>query len=206
MTSVFLLIAGFSVLLASAKTITIVVGGNGTNQDASLIFKPQEVKAAVGDIVVFNFTNGTHSAIESTFAQPCISAHDSNITLNGFNSGLRDTVNGTAQTTLTVEILQADQNKTFWFYDSWGCGQGGVGAINANDSGWQNFEGFVRNAKRLNGSGGGASSSSISRRPTSVLPTPTSTTTGNSAEKLGMNTAKIIYIFAPILLAMSVMP
>ena len=44
----------FSTLLASAKTITIVVGGNGTNMDASLIFQPQEVKAAVGDIVVFN--------------------------------------------------------------------------------------------------------------------------------------------------------
>lgn len=47
----------FSALLASAETITIVVGGNGTNQDASLIFQPQEVKAAVGDIVVFNCTS-----------------------------------------------------------------------------------------------------------------------------------------------------
>lgn len=47
----------FSALPAFAKTVTIVVGGNGTNLDASLIFQPQEVKAAVGDIVVFNCTS-----------------------------------------------------------------------------------------------------------------------------------------------------
>jgi len=190
-----------SALLASAKTVTIVVGGNGTKQDASLIFQPQEVKADVGDIVVFNFTNGTHTAIESTFAEPCIPAHDSNITLNGFDSGLRDAVNGTGQTTLSIEIQPADQNKTFWFYDLWGCGQGGVGAINANDSDWENFDAFVRNAKRLNGSGGGTSSS-ISSRPTSLLPVPTSTGTDNSAESVGANAVWAISIFTPFLLAM----
>jgi len=46
-----------SALLASAKTVTIVVGGNGTTQDASLIFQPQEVQADVGDFVVFNCTS-----------------------------------------------------------------------------------------------------------------------------------------------------
>ena len=43
-----------SALLAPAKTVTILVGGNGTTQDPSLIFQPQEVKADVGDFVVFN--------------------------------------------------------------------------------------------------------------------------------------------------------
>lgn len=146
-------------------------------------------------------TNGTHSAIESTFAEPCIPAHDSNITLNGFDSGLRDAVNGTGQTTLSIEIQPADKNKTFWFYDLWGCGQGGVGAINANDSDWENFGAFVRNAKRLNGSSGGTSSS-LTRRPTSLLPVPTSTGTDNSAESVGANAVRAISIFTPFLLAM----
>ena len=140
-------------------------------------------------------TNGTHSAVESTFAEPCLPAHDSNITLNGFDSGLRDAANGTGQTTLTVEIQQADQNKTFWFYDVWGCGQGGVGAINANDSDWENFDAFVRNAKRLNGSSGGVSSSLSTHRSTSSLPVPTSTT-GNSAGRAGANAFKATYILA----------
>jgi len=197
---VFIII--LSVLLASAKTVTIVVGGNGTVQDASLIFQPQEVKAAVGDVVVFNFTNGTHSAIESTFAEPCVPAHDSNITINGFYSGLRDTVNGTAQTTLTVEIQEADQNRTFWFYDIWGCGQGGVGAINPNDSNSENFDAFVRNARRLNGSSGGTSSSTT-RRPTSSPSVPTSTATaGNSAESVGASVVEAVFILTPFLLAM----
>jgi len=203
-TSVFVLC---SALVASAKTITIVVGGNGTTQDASLIFQPQEVTANVGDFVVFNFTNGTHSAIESTFAGPCIPAHDTNTTINGFYSGLRDTVNGTAKTTLTVEIKEADENRTLWFYDIWGCGEGGVGAINANDSDWENFDAFVRNARRLNGSGDDSSpsgGSSISR-PTSSRPTPTSTGTGNSAERVGTNAVKAISIFMPFLLAMFAM-
>jgi hypothetical protein len=112
-------------------------------------------------------------------------------------------VNGTAQTTLTVTIQPADQNTTFWFFDLWGCGQGGVGAINANDSDWQNFGAFVRNAKRLNGTS--TSSSSFSRPPTSTLhPTPTSTTTANSAERVGANAIKMIFMLAPILLAMFV--
>lgn len=198
--SVFL-ITLCSALLASAATITVTVGGNGTNKDASLIFQPQEVKAAVWDMVVFNFTNGTHSVIQSTFAEPCVPAHDSNATINGFDSGLRDTVNGTAMTTLIVQILPADQNKTIWFYDLWGCSQGGVGAINANDSDWENFAAFVRNAKRLNGTGGN-SSSSISHRPTSTSPVPTSTAAGNSAERIGANTIKAISILTPFLLAL----
>ena len=215
-----------SVLLASAKTITIVVGGNGTTQDASKIFQPQEVTAAVGDFVVFNctsthrtpstfqlnsdrvfrsplsVTNGTHTAVESTFAEPCLLAHEANSTINGFDSGLRNTVNGTAMTNLTVEIKEGDENRTIWFYDLWGCGAGGVGAINANDSDWQNFDAFVRNAKRLNGTGGSSSGGgSFTGRPSSSRPVPTGTTDGNSAGRVGGNVVMATVLFAPLLFA-----
>jgi len=204
--SVFL-VALSSALLASAKTVTVVVGGNGTTQDPSLIFQPQEVTADVGDFVVFNFTNGTHSAVESTFAAPCVPIHDTNITFNGFNSGLRDAVNGSAKTTLTVEITEEDRNRTIWFYDIWGCAEGGVGAINANDSDSENLSAFVRNAKRLNGTGDTSSSSggSLTGQPTSTRPAPTSTATGNSAERVGENTVKAIAAFTPFLFIMFAM-
>lgn len=152
--------------------------------------------------------NGTHSAIESTFAGPCRPAHDSNSSISGFYSGIRDTVNGTIHTTLTVEITKPDQNRTFWFYDVYGCGAGGVGAINANDTDWENFEAFVRNAKRLNGTGDGTSSGSGGRSSTggpsgTRSSSPTSTgSTGNSAERVGANTMKVISIFTPFLLVM----
>ena len=149
-------------------------------------------------------TNGTHSAVESTFAAPCIPIHDTNITFNGFNSGLRDAVNGTAETILSVEITEEDRNRTIWFYDIWGCSEGGVGAINANDSGSENYNAFVRNAKRLNGTGDTSSGSggSSTGRPTSTGSVPTSTATGNSAERVGENAVKAISIFTPLLLAM----
>ena len=153
----------------------------------------------------FSVTNGTHSAIQSSFAEPCIPIHKTNSTINGFDSGLRDTVNGTAKTTLAIEIKEAGgENKTIWFYDIWGCGEGGVGAINVNDSDWENFDGFVRNAKRLNGTGGNSSSvgGSFTGRPTSSRPVPTSTTDGSSAERVGANTVVAIVILAPLLLAM----
>ena len=150
-------------------------------------------------------TNGTHSAIESSFAEPCIPIHETNTTINGFYSGIRDTVNGTAKTTLTVEIKEADENRTIWFYDIWGCGEGGVGAINANDTDWENYDAFVRNAKRLNGTGDDSGSSgggSFTGRPTSSRPVPTSTTDGSSAERVGANTVVAIAALAPLLLAL----
>lgn len=153
---------------------------------------------------LLSVTNGTHSAIQSSFAEPCVPVHETNTTINGFYSGLRDTVNGTAKTTLAVEIKEADANRTIWFYDIWGCGEGGVGAINTNNSDWENFDAFVRNAKRLNGTGGDSGSGgggSFTGRPTSSRPVPTSTTDGSSAERVGGSTMVAIVTLAPLFLA-----
>jgi hypothetical protein len=96
-------------------------------------------------------TNGTHSATQSTFASPCIPAHDANVTINGFDSGMRPAGNGTAITSLPVPITPQIANTTIWFYDRAACGGGAVGVINANDSSLQTLAGFQRNAMRLNG-------------------------------------------------------
>ena len=84
-------------------------------------------------------TQGNHSAIQSEFATPCIPAHDTNITVNGFNSGFRDAGNGTAITNLPVTI---SDNSTIWFYDANTCAQGGVGGINVNESSTETLDGF----------------------------------------------------------------
>ena len=80
-----------------------------------------------------------HAATQSTFASPCIPAHDTNITINGFDSGFRDTVNGTAITNLVVPITD---NSTIWFFDVNTCARGGVGGINVNDSSTETLDGF----------------------------------------------------------------
>jgi hypothetical protein len=145
------------VYLAAAETIIITVGDNST--DGTTTFDPPRVDAVVGDTVVFNckffflsypcdlidipVTSGNHTAIQSTFSSPCIPAHDTDVTINGFDSGFRNTTPGTSGTILSVPILEQNQNETFWFYDFNTCGQGGVGAINNNESSTETLAGFV---------------------------------------------------------------
>ncbi|KAI0753169.1 hypothetical protein C8Q80DRAFT_1150408 [Daedaleopsis nitida] len=166
---------------ASAKQIVITVGGN-TTDNATAVFNPAEVTAKIGDVIFFNFTQGNHTAIQSTFAGPCIPAHDTNATINGFDSGFRDTVNGTAITNLQVPITD---NSTIWFYDANLCADGGVGGINVNESSTETLDGFVRNAIRLNGTDSESTSSTASSTRTSTAGAhPTGGSTGsNSAER-----------------------
>ncbi|KAI9062444.1 hypothetical protein FKP32DRAFT_1574111, partial [Trametes sanguinea] len=174
---------------ASAKQIVITVGDPLSSDNATTVFRPAEVKANIGDVVLFNFTQGNHSATQSTFASPCIPAHDTNVTINGFNSDLRPTNNGTAITNLPVTITT---NDTIWFYDIATCAEGGVGGININDSSTETLEGFQRNAIRLNGTSTSSSSASsaTSTSPsgtssgTSASKTPSSGSSSNGAERL----------------------
>src|SRR6266404_114606 len=146
-----------SVYLAAATTIVVTVGGNTTG-DGTTTFNPQRVVAKLGDIVVFNcefvfrscrrvlidipVTRGNHTATESTFDNPCIPAHETDPTINGFNSGFRNTTTGTAGSILTVPILEQNENHTFWFYDYNECSEGGVGVINNNESSTETLAGF----------------------------------------------------------------
>ncbi|KAF4563249.1 hypothetical protein EYR36_003688 [Pleurotus pulmonarius] len=139
------------VACVAAKDIWIQVGANKTN-DATTVFQPQRVTAKLGDTVIRVFfcehlvTNGNHSATQSTFSAPCIRAHDSNITINGFDSMFRDAGNGTAVTILAVPMLPDNVNKTMWFYDRNTCGAGGVGVINNDENTTETLDGFEVNA------------------------------------------------------------
>jgi len=149
-----------SVYLAAAETIVIIVGGNNTN--GTITFNPSRVNAVLGDTVVFTFASGNHTATQSTFSNPCIPAHDTNVTINGFDSGFRNTTPGTPDSILSVPILEQNQNQPFWFFDANTCGEGGVGVINDDESSTETLAGFVRNAIRLNGTNSSDSSSGTS--------------------------------------------
>ena len=85
-------------------------------------------------------TLGNHTATQSTFSSPCIPAHNTNVTVNGFNSGFRNAGNGQAITNLPVIV--DNPNATIWFFDYNTCAQGGVGGININDSSLETLQGF----------------------------------------------------------------
>ncbi|KII95673.1 hypothetical protein PLICRDRAFT_48623 [Plicaturopsis crispa FD-325 SS-3] len=174
-------IAAFAAIAAvSAKTIVVTVGGNTTANETT-VFQPAVILANEGDDVVFNFTQGNHTVTQSTFASPCIPANEANSTINGFNSGFRDAGNESAITILSVPILPDIANQTLWFYDANTCGLGGVGAINVNFSSFQNFDGFVRNAKRLNGTASSSSSSATKSRTASASSTASSSSSSSSS-------------------------
>ncbi|KAN0130825.1 hypothetical protein V8E53_011500 [Lactarius tabidus] len=180
----FILLVLASVYLVAAETIVITVGDNAA--DGSTTFDPLRVDAVVGDTVVFNFTSGNHTATQSTFSSPCIPAHDTNVTINGFDSGFRNTTPGTAGSILSVPILAQNQNETFWFFDFNTCGQGGVGAINNNESSTETLAGFVRNAIRLNGtnaSDANAGTVTSSRKPSSVTSSSSVPKSSSAAER-----------------------
>ncbi|KAG6857187.1 hypothetical protein H0H87_008252 [Tephrocybe sp. NHM501043] len=147
-----------AVCTVAAKTIVITVGGNTTN-DATTVFKPNVVVANEGDTVLFNcellsyrffdhcldplfppVTNGNHTVTQSTFAFPCVPAHTTDSTVNGFDSSFRDAGNEQAITTLSVTV--DDPDKTIWFYDYNTCAQGGVGAVNLNKTSTETLDGF----------------------------------------------------------------
>jgi protein AFG1 len=70
---------------ASAATITIMVGQGG-----NLAFTPNEVKAAMGDVVQFQFpAGGNHSVVEGDFNNACQPAAK-----GGFFLGYMNTFNG----------------------------------------------------------------------------------------------------------------
>jgi len=187
----------------AARTIVITVGGSSVNEtNATAIFDPQTVDAVAGDTVVFNFTFGNHTVTQSEFATPCIHAHDTDSSVNGFDSAFRDAGSEQAVTQLQVPITKDNENDTIWFYDANTCAEGGVGAINVNESSSQPFDAFVRNAERLNGTAPPVDNTSSSTDTTGATGTDGSspaTTSASSNGARGLTAAFTVVI--PLLLA-----
>lgn len=61
----------------------VIVGGSG------LVYTPNTIEAAIGDMVVFTFMSNNHTASQSAFATPCDKL------AGGFDSGFMPNVNNT---------------------------------------------------------------------------------------------------------------
>jgi plastocyanin len=140
---------------ASAGETVVITVADVTSSNATSVFTPSQVTAAEGATVLFNFTQGNHTATESAFFAPCEPLNYTNGT-NGFDSNFQvANVSASIFPIATVPILVQNDNMTMWFYDVNTCGEGGVGVINlvAGDpaTSGQTLAGFIRNAIRLNG-------------------------------------------------------
>lgn len=88
------------------QTFDVKVGGDG------LVFTPNFVNAAQGDIVNFIFLNKNHTVTQSSFAEPCGALE------GGFDSGFQAVANGTAADKLpTVQYtVTTPPDEPVWFF------------------------------------------------------------------------------------------
>ncbi|KAF7367601.1 hypothetical protein MSAN_00823400 [Mycena sanguinolenta] len=123
-----------------------------------LSYTPSNISAAIGDTVTFEFHPKNHTVTQSSFSQPCVSLTETSKSGQvGFKSGFQFVAdNATTFPTFNITI---NDTSPVWAY----CGQVGhcqagmVFAINAVESGPNNFAAFQAIA---NASGSGSASSS----------------------------------------------
>jgi len=99
---------------AAVATHQVTVGGA-----AGLVYSPESVVAAVGDMVVFTFMASNHTVTQSAFAEPCKklpTGMDS-----GFMANINNTVSPPPQMAMQVTVATP-----IWFYcrQSGHCGKG----------------------------------------------------------------------------------
>jgi plastocyanin len=71
-------------ITANTDSHQVVVGGT-----AGLVYVPDTIQAAVGDMVIFTFMSNNHTATQSAFAEPCVKLE------GGMDSGFMANVNNT---------------------------------------------------------------------------------------------------------------
>jgi plastocyanin len=163
----------------------IVVGGPG-----KLLFTPSNISAQVGDTITFQFQQKNHSATQSSFAAPCRAlALTSTTGQVGFDSGFMPVPDGS--TTFPTYTIQVNDTAPVWVYCRQGnhCGSGMVFAVNAIESGPNNFDAFKAKAIQLNGTS--ASSSA-------PAPAPTSTTGGAHFTSVSHGAGIVVAIIAVV--------
>ncbi|KAI7917393.1 hypothetical protein M0657_004964 [Pyricularia oryzae] len=129
----------------SGVTHNVTVGG-----PKGLIFEPNEIKAKVGDMVVFKFLSQNHTVTQSAFDTPC------NPLAGGMDSGFQANPNNTVNPPPLV-AMQVMVETPLWFYcraaQGAHCGKGMVFSINPTAA--KTHSEFAAKAIASKGLGGG---------------------------------------------------
>jgi hypothetical protein len=163
-----------------APTIAPAVQHNVTvGADGLFRFNPQNITAGIGDTILFEFHPKNHTVTQSTFSDPCqpkAGGFDSGLYVFSFDQVPRDSC---CIPSMPVDANQTDNFPTFsiivndtapvWVHcaQTGHCAAGMVFAINAVETGSNNFENFQVLANRT---GSTTSSSSSPGSTTSATP------------------------------------
>ncbi|RDW65471.1 hypothetical protein BP5796_10163 [Coleophoma crateriformis] len=113
----------------ASKIIKIVVGS--PNRNKSLVFTPNDVTAAPGDVLQFQFSMINHTVTQSTFANPCMPIAGSEANAAEIHSGFVPV--GANQTTVTTFEVPINNTQPMYLYCAQGphCMLGMVMTVNA---------------------------------------------------------------------------
>jgi plastocyanin len=115
--------------LASAQKVHVVSVSSSNN---SLAYYPDNLKAAAGDMIQFQFLAGNHSVVQSNFDNPCtpIQLHVANAT--GMFSGYMDVAASASTGMIPTYTMMVADTKPLWLYCSQGkhCEKGMVMVVN----------------------------------------------------------------------------
>ncbi|KAL8967945.1 MAG: hypothetical protein Q9183_002689 [Haloplaca sp. 2 TL-2023] len=128
--------------MAKGATHTVMVGG-----DAGLVFTPNTLTAAAGDMVEFTFMAANHTLTQSTFPSPCKKMD------GGVDSGFMPNANNTVSPP-PMYVFQVKDTKPIWFYckqkkPTSHCGKGMTFSINPTPE--KSQEMFMQKAIEQNG-------------------------------------------------------
>ncbi|RXW14393.1 hypothetical protein EST38_g11465 [Candolleomyces aberdarensis] len=112
---------------AMAYEYRVGVGKDETTGRKGMGFDPSVIHPSAGDTIAFEFRSGVHSAVQSSFDNPCVGN-------GGFNSGVHTVSDDLAVDAPGLPIVRVTVNDTepLWFFDEAGglCHQGAVLAVN----------------------------------------------------------------------------
>jgi len=141
------IIAAFAPSLVYAANIIVFVGA-GKDGQTGLKFDPQQIVAAKGDIISFEFRGGNHTVTQSSFANPCAWQLNTATNKTGFNSGFIP-YDAASRQVGVYSLEVSDPNTPIWFF----CGRpphcknGMYGAINPPSTGNRTFTAFANNVQ-----------------------------------------------------------
>lgn len=147
---------------AAAATHHVTVGG-----PAGLIFTPDNVKANVGDMVIFDFLAKNHTATQSTFDNPCDPLE------GGMNTGFQPNPDNGVSPPPQV-AMQVMVDTPLWFYCAQGnhCGKGMTFSINPTAEKTQAMFQSMAIQQRGNGDGSAITGGGEAPPPEGAEPPP----------------------------------
>lgn len=181
--------------LASAQKVHVV---SVSSSSKDLAFFPDNIKAAVGDMIQFQFLAGNHSVVQSNFDNPCTPIQEHDTTQEGMFSGYMDVAASAATGMIPVYTMEVKGEKPLWLYCSQGkhCQAGMVMVVNENTAAnaSRSLDAFKELAgaapenldpTKIPGAAGDPTSDDTTGGTTSTIPSPSPSDSDTPARALG---------------------